>query len=426
MGKAYRTMKRKVNGKVREVRGNQVVMELPLPMAEVLMGLTDAIERISRDAGLMLINSVMESECTRIAGVKHSKNPNRLANWWGQDDGHVYFDGKTIPILKPRLRGNDKKEIPLKTYKMLQNPDGIKEAAHRKIILGLSSRNYEEASESFLKGYGIKKSSISRSFVKATAGQLKEFLERDLNNLSLCAIYIDGKSIKGEMLVVALGIDTSGVKHVLGIRQGATENSAVCVDLIEDMVRRGLDSRGNYLFVLDGAKALRSAVTRVFGVDVHIQRCQVHKKRNVIEYLSKAHRAQIGTRISKAYDMKDYDEAKSSLELTVRYLEKLNPSAAASLKEGLEETLTLHKLGITGLLQKSLCSTNPIESCFSSVGTITGRVKRWRNGDMVQRWAVSALLRAESKFKRIKGYTQIPSLLVALAKKNIDRKELAA
>jgi transposase-like protein len=192
------------------------------------------------------------------------------------------------------------------------------------------------------------------------------------------------------------------------------------------MIRRGLDTERDYLFVLDGSKALRSAVIKTFGADVAVQRCQQHKRRNVHEHLSEEHRASIDARIASAYKMTDYEEALKSLELTVRYLERLNPSAAASLKEGLEETLTIHKLGITGLLRKTLSTTNPIESCFSVTRTITGRVKRWRGGDMVQRWAVASLIRAEKRFNRVKGYREIPKLALSLQQKSLDRKEVAA
>jgi transposase-like protein len=192
------------------------------------------------------------------------------------------------------------------------------------------------------------------------------------------------------------------------------------------MARRGLNTGKDYLFVLDGAKALRSATARMFGERALVQRCQQHKRRNVLKHLPKKHQNAIDARISAAYKMTDYDEARKSLDLTVRYLENLNPDAASSLKEGLEETLSVHKLGITGLLRKTLATTNPLESCFSGVRTTTGRVKRWRGGDMAQRWAVAALLRAEKKFKRVRGYKELPKLAAVLQQKSIDRKEAAA
>jgi transposase-like protein len=426
MKKEYRTMGKKSNGKIREVTEESVTLELPLPIAEIMLGMPQAIEQMSREVGLTLMTAAMQAEGLKIAGPKGAKNPGRTANWWGSDLGSVCYDGQKMLIEHPRLRGKDSKEIPLKTYKAFQSPAGMRDLVSRRMVLGLSSRNYEEAVEGFLKGYGIKKSSVSRHFIKATAQQMREFLERDLSALELCAIFIDGIQFKGHLLIVALGLDLSGRKHILGLREGATENTEVCMGLLEDMARRGLPSDKDYLFVLDGAKALRSAVTRMYGSNVAVQRCQQHKRGNVCDHLPIEHQEAIDARIRTAYNMKTYEQAKQSLELTVKYLERLNPSAAASLKEGLEETLTVHKLGIGDLLRKTLCSTNPIESCFSVTRTVTGRVKRWRGGEMVQRWAVASLLRAEKKFRRIKGYKEIPKLLAALKKRKLDGKEEAA
>lgn len=426
MKKRYRKMERKANGKIREIGERGILLELPLPMAEVIENLPQMIGELAQETGLLLMSAAMESECTRIAGPKDSKNPLRRANWWGSDLRPVYYEGQQVIIERPRVRGKNNKEIPLATYKAFRDPGGMKKAVLKNMILGISSRNYEEAVSGFMKGYGIKKSSVSRHFVKATAEQMREFLERDLSGIDLVAIFIDGIEFKGHLLVVAMGLDKGGRKHVLGLWQGATENAEVCKSLLEDMDRRGLNTGKDYLFVLDGSKALRSAVARVFGEKTMVQRCQQHKRRNVLKHLPEEHQSAVDARISAAYKMADYGEAMKSLNLTVRYLEKLNPDAAASLKEGLEETLTVHKLGITGLLRKTLSTTNPLESCFSVTRTITGRVKRWRGGDMVQRWAVAALLRAEKKFRRVKGYKELPKLAAVLQQKSLDGKEAAA
>jgi putative transposase len=426
MKKRYRNMQKKANGKVREIGEGRVLLELPLSVAGVIESLPEAIRDLAQEAGLLLMSAAMTAECEMIAGPKNSRNPFRAANWWGSDLSPVYYDKQKVLIDRPRLRGKDHKEIPLATFQAFRDPKDVRSSVMKNMVLGISSRNYEEAVEGFVKGYGIKKSSVSRHFVKATAQQMREFLERDLSGLDLIAIFVDGIEFKGHLLVVALGLDRVGRKHVLGLRQGATENATVCTSLLEDMARRGLDAGKDYLFVLDGSKALRSAVARMFGSDVIVQRCQQHKRRNVLDHLPKEHQHAIDARISAAYNMADYDAAKKSLDLTVKYLEKLNPSAAASLREGLEETLTIHRLGITGLLRKTLQTTNPIESCFSVARTITGRVKRWRGDDMVQRWAVASLLRAEKKFRRVKGYKEIPKLVAALQHKSIDRKEVAA
>jgi transposase-like protein len=395
-------------------------------VAGVISSLPEVIRGLAQQTGLLLMSAAMHSECEMIAGLKDSKNPLRAANWWGSDLSPVYYDKQKVRIDRPRLRGKDNKEIPLATLQAFRDPRGMRSSVMKNMVLGISSRNYEETVECFVKGYGIKKSSVSRHFVKATAEQMREFMERDLTGLDLVAIFIDGIAFKGHLVVVALGLDKGGRKHVLGLWQGATENATICGGLLEDMARRGLNTGKDYLFVLDGSKALRSAVSKQFGSDVAVQRCQQHKRRNVLDHLPKKHQHAIDARISAAYKMADYDEARKSLQLTVKYLEKLNPSAAASLKEGLEETLTIHKFGITGLLRKTLSTTNPIESCFSVTKTITGRVKRWRGDEMVQRWAVASLLRAEKKFKRVKGYKEIPKLIAALQHKSIDRKEAAA
>jgi transposase-like protein len=421
-----RLMQRKANGKIREVADGQVTVDMPLPMAAVLMGMPQVIRELAEDMGILLMTAVMESECEKIAGPKGMRNPDRTANRWGSEIGSVCFDAQKLAMERPRLRGKDNKEISLETYKSLQSTKGMRETISRRVVLGLSNRKYEEAIGGFLQGYGIKKSSVSRHFVKATAEQMREFMERDLSALNLCAIFIDGIEFKGHLLVVALGLDKDGRKHVLGLCEGATENREVCMGLFDDMERRGLSMSSDYLFVLDGSKALRSAVTRKFGTHAQVQRCQQHKRRNVLDHLPKEHHNAVDARIKAAYNMNSYEEAKRSLELTVKYLERLNPSAAASLREGLEETLTVHRLGVKGLLRKTLCSTNVIESCFSTTRTITDRVKRWKNGSMVQRWAVTALLRAEKKFRKIKGYKDIPKMLVALQQKNIDRKEAVA
>jgi len=426
MEKRYRKMHRKVNGKIREMSEGGILLELPLRVAEVISRLPQLIREMGQETGIMLMLAAMNSECVRIAGPKHSKNPFRAATWWGSDLRAVYYDNQEVIIDRPRLRSKDKKEIPLATYEAFRDPQGMRESVLKNMILGISSRDYEEAVSGFLKGYGIKKSSLSRHFVKATAEQMRGFLERELTGLDLVAIFIEGIDFKGHLLVVAMGLDRDGRKHILGLCQGATENSEVCRSLLEDMDRRGLNTGKDYLFVLDGAKALRSAVAKMFGERALVQRCQQHKRRNVLKHLPEKHQNAIDARMSAAYKMMDYNEARKCLDLTVRYLENLNPEAASSLKEGLEETLTVHKRGVTGLLRKTLATTNPLESCFSGVRTTTGRVKRWRGGDMAQRWAVAALLRAEKKFKRVKGYREIPKLAAVLQQKSLDGKKAAA
>jgi transposase-like protein len=289
MKKRYRNMQKKANGKVREISDGSVLLELPLSVAVVIESLPEVIRELAQEAGLLLMSAAMNAECKMIAGPKDSKNPLRAANWWGSNLGPVYYDKQKVLIDRPRLRSKDNKEIPLATYQAFGDPRGMRSSVMKNMILGISSRNYAESVESFVKGYGIKKSSVSRHFVKATAEQMREFMERDLGGLDLVAIFIDGIEFKGHLIVVALGLDKGGKKHVLGLWQGATENATVCRSLLEDMSRRGLNTEKDYLFVLDGSKALRSGVAKIFGTNVAVQRCQQHKRRNVLAHLPKEH-----------------------------------------------------------------------------------------------------------------------------------------
>jgi transposase-like protein len=292
------------------------------------------------------------------------------------------------------------------------------------MVAGLSTRNYRRAVESVLEGYGIEKSSVSRQFVAASSNQLRVLCERRLEDLNLVVLMIDGIHFGGQVLVVALGISEGGEKHVLGVWQGATENTTVVKGLLEDLLDRGLNRTRRYLVVMDGSKALRAGVERVFGDQVEVQRCQIHKRRNVKEYLPENCQKDYDRRMRNAYAMNNYVDAKEALEKIFRQLERINPSAARSLEEGLEETLTVHRLGIGGVLRRKLATTNPIESCLSTVQRVARNVKRWREGDQPLRWTATGLLEAEKKFRRIKGYQEILLLKERLNPSRIQQKEV--
>jgi transposase-like protein len=251
---------------------------------------------------------------------------------------------------------------------------------------------------------------VSRQFVAASAAQLQKLWEKKLDDLDLVAILIDGIHLGKQVLVVALGIETSGRKQVLGLWQGATENTTVVKELLEDLVARGLAPERRYLFVIDGAKALRAGIERVFGGRAEVQRCQIHKRRNVKEHLPKSAQGDTDRRIRNAYAMTGYAEAKAELGKIFRQLERINPSAAHSLEEGLEETLTVHRLGVGTLLRQTLASSNPIESCLSTVERVSRNVKRWRAGDHALRWTATGLLEAEKKFRKVKGFRELEIL----------------
>jgi transposase-like protein len=276
--------------------------------------------------------------------------------------------------------------------------------------------------EGFLRGYGVKRSSVSREFVRASEAKLKELMERDLSKLDLVALFLDGVGFAGHLLIVAMGVDAEGRKHALGMWQGATENAAICQALFDDLIRRGLDPEKRYLFIIDGGKGLRAAIQKTFGKRGEVQRCEEHKKRNVTEHLPQHRQAEFRRKMAAAYGMVEYDEAKKALLACVRELEGINPSAAASLREGLEETLTLHRLGVPAALRGSLRTTNPLESSFAYARQKTNRVTRWRGGDQVQRWAAAVLLRAESTWKRVRGSTLMPQLIEALRRREIGQE----
>jgi len=387
---------------------------------DLISGVAAEIEGLAGEAGLLIIKSVIDHEVERVAGKRYERSSDKRSSRWGSQPGYVVFGGRKVDIDRPRVRDKKGEEVELKSYGKFQRRGKMQESISSKMIRGVSSRDYEGAIEELCDGYGIKKSSVSRHLIKATREKLAELCERSLSDLCLCAIMLDGIAYKGQLVVVALGVNQDGKKHVLGLWQGATENSEVCKSLLEDLVSRGLSTERKYLWVIDGSKALRAAIERVFGEEAAVQRCQLHKRRNVKGHLPKEHNEAIDRRIRAAYNMATYEDARKSLELTIGHLERLNPSAAKSLKEGMEETLTLHKLGVPEALRKSLSNTNLIESCFSMTRHITRNVKRWRGGDQVQRWAATALLEAEKRFRRIRGYKALPALVTAINKKNVD------
>jgi putative transposase len=410
MTKKYQTGARKSNPTFEVMGGKEVAVRLPLPLVEVWEQLQPEVEHLTGLAGLKIIRAVIEDEVRRRVGPRYQPDAESSCVRWGQQPGYVVFAGQKVAVERPRVRTRKGEEVPLDSYERLQHDGRRQRAVREGIVAGLTSRNYHRAVQSVLEGYGIEKSSVSREFVQASAAQLKKLCEKKLDDLDLVAILIDGIHLGKQVLVVALGIESSGNKHVLGLWQGATENTTVVKELLEDLVERGLDAERRYLFVIDGAKALRAGIERVFGERAEVQRCQIHKRRNVKEHLPKSAQGDTDRRIRNAYALTGYAEAKAELGKIFRQLERINPSAARSLEEGLEETLTVHRLGVGTLLRRSLASTNPIESCFSIVEKVARNVKRWRAGDHALRWTATGLLEAEKKFRRVKGYRELEIL----------------
>lgn len=399
-------------------------IQMVLPLREVVSLLQDGVGRLLREAGLTLMNLVMEEEVRQLAGERHQQHPERRAHRWGKEAGYCVVDGQKVPIRRTRLRDGENREQRLGSYELFQHSAPQERSVWDKLMRGLSTRNYSAVVQDFSTAYGIAKSAVSEKFVEASREKLRELLERPLGELRLCAVLIDGTLFRDSQVIVALGIGCDGRKTVLGLREGATENATVVSELLSDLARRGLDFSVPRLYVLDGGKALTAAVRRHAGTAALIQRCQVHKRRNVLDHLPEEHRQTVKRKLQNAYAMTSYAEAKRALEKLHRELMDLNPSAARSLGEGMEETLTVHRLQAPEKLRRSLASTNVIESAFSIVETVCRNVKRWRPGDQIERWVGSGLLVAERQFRKLRGYREIPQLLAALVNA-VSRKPLA-
>jgi transposase-like protein len=389
-------------------------IQMVLPMTEVVGLLQQGVGHLLREAGLALMSLVMEEEVRHLAGERHQQHAGRRARRWGQEDGYCVIDGQKVPIRRTRLRSKDNREQRLGSYELFQRSGPLQDAVWDKIMRGLSTRNYGAVVKDFSTAYGVEKSAVSENFIQASRDKVKQLMERRLNELQLCAVLIDGTPFKDRQMIVALGIGCDGRKTVLGLREGASENATVVGALLSDLLERGLDFSTPRLYVLDGGKALHAAVRRHAGEAAFIQRCQVHKKRNVVDHLPEEHKAGVRRKMQNAYAMPDYADAKKALERLQRELMHLNPSAVRSLEEGLEETLTVHKLRVPAQLRRTLCCTNVIESAFSIVETVCRNVNNWRDGDQIERWVGSGLLVAEQQFRKIVGFRQIPLLLSAL------------
>jgi transposase-like protein len=415
MRKPYQIDARRAVQQLQEmaVEGNPAV-QLVLPMAEMVGWLRQGVGELIRQAGVQLMKLLMEAEVEQRVGERSQRQSERSAHRWGSERGYGVVMGQKVPLQRPRVRTRDNHEVRLGSYEMFHRGEPLTETVWEKLMLGLSTRQYGEAVRQFVEAYGLEKSAISEHFIEASRAKLKAMMERRLDKIKLCALMIDATPFAGQQMVVALGVSQDGRKMILGLRQGATENATVAGELLSELLERGLDFSEPRLYVLDGGKALHRAVRKQAGEQPAIQRCQVHKRRNVLDHLSEEHKPAVANRLNAAYALEDYAAAKQALDQLHRELMELNPSAARSLEEGMEETLTVHRLQIPPQLRKSLASTNVIESAFSIVERVCSNVKRWHGGDQRERWVGSGLLVAEKQFRRIQGYKQIPFLLRSL------------
>ncbi|MBV9438579.1 MAG: IS256 family transposase [Candidatus Eremiobacteraeota bacterium] len=368
------------------------------------------------DAGTAALSVLLERERTRLVGPRYAHLPMRDAYRAGSAPGELVLGGRRVSVRRPRARTRDGREVELPSWAAYAAEDPLRERAVEQMLVGVSTRSYARSLERVpddLATRGTSRSAVSRRFVAATEQQMAEWLGRDLSAIDLVVLMIDGVYVGDDhVLLVALGFDAHGNKHVLGIREGATENAASCTALLADMRERGLRTDRAILAVIDGSKALAKSIRDVFGSRALIQRCQAHKSRNVTDQLPEELRPSVRQALRDAYACEDAARAKRLLTNLVRRLRDEHPGAAASLEEGLDETLTVKRLGIPSRLERRLSTTNAIENVIGSLRRIAARVKRWRDGRMILRWTVAAIADAATRFRRMIGAREGMTALV--------------
>jgi transposase-like protein len=374
---------------------------------------------LSVGVGLGVLAELMEEEVVEVVGPKGKHDADRTAVRHGHESGEVTLGGRRVAVGRPRVRSVDgSEEVRLVTYEHFADRDPLSRVVMERMLASVSTRRYARTAEPVgseveQKTRSTSKSSVSRTFVERTREALGELMSRRLDDVRLAVMMLDGLELKGRTNVVALGITTEGVKIPLGLWEGSTENATVATALLSDLVERGLDPEQGILFVIDGAKALRKAIRNVFG-EAPVQRCVRHKERNVIDHLPERDRPNVKQRLRRAWAEPDQIRALDQLRLLAIELERTHPGAAGSLREGIEETLTLTRLGIRGNLKRTLESTNPCESMIEIVRRTQRNVKRWSSGEMALRWTAAGMLEAERQFRRIIGYSDLAKLAVAI------------
>jgi putative transposase len=427
---------------MKKVSGPQVVTsagasELPLPaeiqeaLGELVGAAREGLLALSVGLGLTVVHQLMEREVDEVVGPKGKHDPDRAAKRHGHEDGSMTLGGRRVPVRRPRMRtADDEHELPVQSYGYFADRDPLTRAVMDRMLAGVSTRKYAAVGEPV--GEDIEqeasstgKSTVSELFIERTGTALGELMARRLDDVRLAVMMLDGMDIADRTHVVALGISTEGVKIPLGLWEGSTENATLARTLLADLVDRGLDPEQAILFVIDGGKAIRRAIKDVFGEHALVHRCHRHKERNVTDLLPERDRPAILARIRGAWALENPELAKQRLEQLVSELQRTWPDAAGSLREGLDETLTLMRLGIGGQLAKTLCSTNPCESMIEIVRYTQRNVKRWQDGDMRKRWTAAGMLVAEQQFRRIIGYRDLAKLVIAI-ERHADRVKLAA
>src|SRR3954466_7281227 len=399
-------------------------MPLPAEIQEALGELVGAAREgllaLSVGVGLRVVHELMELEVAEVVGPKGKHKPDRTTKLHGHEAGSMTLGGRRVAVRRPRMRSaDDEHELSVQTDAFFADRDPLTRAVMDRMLAGVWTRKFARVGEPV--GLGVEteasatgKSSVSEMFIERTRSALGELMARRLDDVRLAVMMLDGLEIAERSHVVALGISTEGVKIPLGLWEGSTENATLARTLLADLVERGLDPEQAILFVIDGGKALRRAIKDVFGEHALVHRCQRHKERNVIDLLPERDRDHVRGRLRTTWSLADADLAEQRLQLLAGELDRSWPDAAASLREGMAETLTLMRLGITGQLAKTLCSTNPCESMIEIVRYTQRNVKRWQGGDMRKRWTAAGMLVAEQQFRRIIGYRDLATLVIAV------------
>ncbi|HZY30594.1 MAG TPA: IS256 family transposase [Candidatus Methylomirabilis sp.] len=410
---------RSVLRSVKKRKKSRVLSEVEIVSREEYSGLDvdSKVEMIRAlvPLGLMHVHELLDDEVKALAGERYARKAESVRGGrHGTNPGTVGLAGQRVPIRVPRVRSKAGGEIPLRSYDALSNGGEVNELLLKRVLYGISCRNYESAAEAIPGAIGLSSSTVSRDFVQASAAKLREMQERDLSGEDVLAMFLDGKTFADATMVVALGITISGEKRFLGFVETDTENEAVLTPFLRSLVERGLDTSQGLLVVIDGGKGLRAAVRTAFRNRAMVQRCQWHKRENVVSYLSKSEQPAFRKRLQRAYERPEYDEALAALTQLHRELDERNQSAAGSLEEGFEETLTLHRLGVYGVLGRSLKTTNCLESVNALVEERCAKVDHWKNSSQRQRWLATALVDIEPRLRKVMGYRHLPKLREAL------------
>jgi transposase-like protein len=429
------TTKADLTGKKQGRRGPNLadaeqLRQLLFPMVVGIAATRSELGAFVQRAGLTALEAILRDDAEAIAGPKGRHQAERTHHHWGTTRTELPLGGRRVAVTRPRVRRRNGREEVLPTLARLRGTDPLPDRVVDQILAGVSTRSYERSLEPTppdVQARGASKSAASRHIVTKTAAKVKEYMNRPLDELKLVALLLDGINIGDHTIVVALGVGHDGTKTPLGLWLGSTENARVCTELLGNLTSRGLKVEDRILCVIDGGKGIRKALVDVFGSLALIQRCQVHKTRNVRDHLSKGRQLRVGRLMNDAYRSAKADTARRRLRSLVSWLDNNGEEgAAASLREGLEETLTVMKLGLPSTLARSFSTTNAIENMLGTVRRVTRNVKRWSGGDMARRWTALGVLHAKESFRRIKGHKDLPVLVRALATTTVDRGEIAA